>query len=336
MTVVAALAEDALSIVANAKILLNGSTVQFDADGAGAGAPVDIGTFAGGTSGDPLVVTFTTTDATPAAVTALVQSIAYRDTNGGDPNTTDRTVRFTVNDGDGATSSNNDATVHITPVNDVPVFAGLDASHTINEGDAVGLDDNATVSDPELDAANNYDGAVLTLQRQGSADASDVFGDGGGTVDLTGGGDVLVGGVDVGDFTQVAGVLSITFDPDATSARVDEVLQQLTYANTDDTPPAQVVIAYAFSDGNTGGQGTGDAGTADGTVTVNITAVNDPATITGDAAGDVTEAGGVNNGTAGTPTDTGDLDSTDVDNANDAWQAVAAGTGPSVASAATA
>ena len=39
----------------------------------------------------------------------------------------------------------------------------------------------------------------------------------------------------------------------------------------------------------------------------------------------MTEAGGVANGTPGTPTDTGDLDATDVDNPADAWQAVAAG-----------
>ena len=35
--------------------------------------------------------------------------------------------------------------------------------------------------------------------------------------------------------------------------------------------------------------------------------------------GAVVEAGGVNNSTSGTPTDTGDLNSTDVDNPNDLW-----------------
>src|SRR4029079_19019302 len=40
----------------------------------------------------------------------------------------------------------------------------------------------------------------------------------------------------------------------------------------------------------------------------------------------VTEAGGVANNTPGTPTATGDLNSTDVDNANDAWTAVAVAT----------
>ena len=65
--------------------------------------------------------------------------------------------------------------------------------------------------------------------------------------------------------------------------------------------------------------------TQDGTaqlVTVTINGANDAATITGIAAGAVTEAGDVN---TGTPTATGNLDSADVDNPNDAWQAVVAG-----------
>jgi VCBS repeat-containing protein len=68
--------------------------------------------------------------------------------------------------------------------------------------------------------------------------------------------------------------------------------------------------------------------TVDGTsqtVTVTVQGRNDAAVITGDASGTVIEAGGVSNGTPGTPTATGDLNSTDVDNANDAFQVVAAG-----------
>ena len=68
--------------------------------------------------------------------------------------------------------------------------------------------------------------------------------------------------------------------------------------------------------------------TTDGTaqlVTITIAAQNDAATITGDTAGNVIEAGGVNNGTPGVLTDTGNLDSTDVDNPDDTWQPVAAG-----------
>ena len=64
------------------------------------------------------------------------------------------------------------------------------------------------------------------------------------------------------------------------------------------------------------------ATTADGTaqlVTITINGANDAAVISGDVTGTVTEAGGVANGTPGTPTATGDLNSTDVDNPADAW-----------------
>ena len=58
------------------------------------------------------------------------------------------------------------------------------------------------------------------------------------------------------------------------------------------------------------------ATTVDGTqqlVTITITGTNDAAVISGDFIGAVVEAGGVDNGTPGTPTATGDLNSTDVD-----------------------
>ena len=67
---------------------------------------------------------------------------------------------------------------------------------------------------------------------------------------------------------------------------------------------------------------------ADGTaqvVTVSIDGANDAAVITGSSTGTLVEAGGVANALPGTPTATGDLLATDVDNPLDAFQAVAAG-----------
>ena len=68
------------------------------------------------------------------------------------------------------------------------------------------------------------------------------------------------------------------------------------------------------------------ATTVDGTaqlVTITINGTNDAAVISGATTGSVVEAGGVDNGTPGTPTATGNLNSTDVDNnPNDAWTAV--------------
>src|SRR6185436_6776142 len=57
------------------------------------------------------------------------------------------------------------------------------------------------------------------------------------------------------------------------------------------------------------------------TVTVTINGANDAAVIAGTSTGSVTEAGGVNNGTPGTPTATGTLTDSDVDNPANTFQA---------------
>ena len=67
--------------------------------------------------------------------------------------------------------------------------------------------------------------------------------------------------------------------------------------------------------------------TIDGTaqlVTITINGANDAAVISGDITGNVVEAGGVANGTPGTAIATGHLNSTDVDNPDDAWDPVGA------------
>ncbi|UFZ08664.1 VCBS domain-containing protein [Bradyrhizobium ontarionense] len=67
--------------------------------------------------------------------------------------------------------------------------------------------------------------------------------------------------------------------------------------------------------------GLADSGTA--TVSITVTAVNDPAVISGVSSGSVAEAGGVNNAIAGTATATGVLTDTDVDNPANTFSAVA-------------
>src|SRR6185295_5628565 len=61
-------------------------------------------------------------------------------------------------------------------------------------------------------------------------------------------------------------------------------------------------------------------------VTITIHGTNDAAVISGTSTGSVTEAGGVANGTAGTPTATGTLTDTDVDNTPNTFTAVSAAT----------
>ncbi|MFM5588618.1 beta strand repeat-containing protein, partial [Aeromonas rivipollensis] len=158
-------------------------------------------------------------------------------------------------------------------VDDVNIAFSTPNPTYIEGSAAVVLNPSAEVSDDELDAANNYAGATLTLARNGGANAEDVF-SGSGLLSLSGG-NLVYSGTTVGTYTQVSGTLVITFNDNATSAVADGVLQSLAYANTSNTPPATVTISYSFSDGNAGAQGIGGALLTSGSVTVNVAAVND-------------------------------------------------------------
>ena len=136
-------AEDQLSILTGGGITLNGSNVEF-------GGQV-IGTFTGGANGSDLVISFNSSFATPAAVAALVEHIGYAD-NSDNPSVLPRTLTFTVDDGDGGTSTGvATATINITAQNDAPTativapsFAGqpnvvLDLkNHGLSVGDVDG------------------------------------------------------------------------------------------------------------------------------------------------------------------------------------------------------
>ncbi|MCL6730723.1 calcium-binding protein, partial [Sphingomonas hankyongi] len=112
------------------------------------------------------------------------------------------------------------------------------------------LDSNATVSDVELDAANNYNGASLQISRNGGANAQDTFGfNTTGAGFTVSGSNLIAGGNTIATFSVVAGLLAINFTSFATSALADDVMQHITYANQSDTPPASIQLNYVFSDG---------------------------------------------------------------------------------------
>jgi len=88
---------------------------------------------------------------------------------------------------------------------------------------------------------------------------------------------------------------------------------QLTFT----TDAAQDITVSIDDLGNSGTKGQKTA-----SVTIAVTLSNTAPSITGDKTGHVTEAGGINSGTA---TATGDLNAADVDNPNDLWTVVPAG-----------
>ncbi|NKX71323.1 DUF4347 domain-containing protein [Rhodobacteraceae bacterium R_SAG1] len=78
-------------------------------------------------------------------------------------------------------TASDSVTITVNAVNDAPVFNGLDATPTYSEGgSAVVLDNNVTLGDAELSALNGglggFNGAVLTISRNGGANATDSFG----------------------------------------------------------------------------------------------------------------------------------------------------------------
>jgi flagellar hook-associated protein FlgK len=162
--------------------------------------------------------------------------------------------------------------------NGASVFT-LTSSTGYTEGAAaVVLDSSVMIYDMDLAALingfGNYAGASVTIARDGGADATDIFSARGNlSFDLNG--DVTLSSVKIGTFTQDAGTLVVTFNSNATQARVNEALSNIGYRNTSDAPPASLEIAWTFSDGNTGVQGDGGPLTTTGYTTVYITLVND-------------------------------------------------------------
>ncbi|MGB7343264.1 MAG: LamG-like jellyroll fold domain-containing protein, partial [Pirellulaceae bacterium] len=80
-----------------------------------------IGTFVGGSAGANLVISFDA-DATPAAVSALIQNITYENTSANNPTTGTRNIHFRVDDGDGNQSISHVTQVNVANTNDAPTL----------------------------------------------------------------------------------------------------------------------------------------------------------------------------------------------------------------------
>ena len=195
------------------------------------------------------------------------------------------------------------------------------------------LNDTATLTDSFTALTADGSAQVVTITIAAQNDAAVITGDTTGSV-------VGAGGVANGS----PGTSFVVGDLDA--ADVDNTSDSWTAIDTPTlsangygtfTIDAAGLWVYILDNGNPAVQAlnVGDtltdtftAFTIDGTtqlVTITINGSNDAAVITGPVTGTVVEAGGIANGTPGTPIATGDLNSADVDNPNDAWQAVAAG-----------
>lgn len=81
-----------------------------------------IGSFTGGSNGtSPLAINFSSVNATPISAQALLKNITFANVSE-NPSTLARTIRFTLNDGDGGTSQPATKTVNVMALNDAPLL----------------------------------------------------------------------------------------------------------------------------------------------------------------------------------------------------------------------
>jgi hypothetical protein len=194
----------------------------------------NIGTVAGGTNGSDLVVTFNTSDATPAAVQAVMKAIGFSNDSDA-PSTAARTVTYTVTDGDGGAQTGLAvATVNVVAVNDAPVTV-VPLSSTL--GTAMSNVDFAVagVSISDVDAGGSSVQTSVTVTN-GSA-----------TFSLAGGATVSAG---------ANGSANVTLQ--GTVAQVNAALSTFAFKGADGlAAPTTAVVSVVTSDlGNTGTGGT--------------------------------------------------------------------------------
>ncbi|RLM21937.1 hypothetical protein BIY29_12870 [Brenneria alni] len=125
-------------------------------------------------------------------------------------------------------------------------------SGAYTEGETTNPAASVSLSDVDYDAladgAGNYNGATITLMREGGANSADSysFSDGNGLTLADG---VLsLNGAAIGTFASDNGALTIRFTADVTTVTANQVLQQIGYANTSSDPGSRVMLTLAVGD----------------------------------------------------------------------------------------
>ena len=128
-----------------------------------------------------------------------------------------------------------------------------DVALTITEGNRPIAMLTTAASVIDLDnAGSNYAGVSVTIERQGGANAADVF-DGRGFLQLNDQGEVVWDAAVVGAYTQADGRLEIVFHAAATHPVFDGALRALTYYNGSQQPDARVRLVWTVNDNDPAG-----------------------------------------------------------------------------------
>lgn len=257
------------------KIILSGSTIMYNG--------LVIGTFTGGSNGNPLVITFTN-NANPTTVGALVHNLAYRNSNTTEPSTTQRSVSISMDDGAGGNSTVSVVTLDVLPVNDTPVVNVTATNPTYTENtSAVQLFSGATVNTVESGQKVSQMTFIVSTVYNGAAeklviDGSDVTLVNGTSVVTSNNSTVVTVSVTSGTATVT---LSSGVGLDAATAQT--ILNTMAYRNDSESPTVanRVVTLNTVSDN--GGSDNGGIPTAAIGIfsTVTVVGVNDAPVLAG-------------------------------------------------------
>ncbi|HEX8366673.1 MAG TPA: FG-GAP-like repeat-containing protein [Allosphingosinicella sp.] len=248
------------------------------------GTPVIIGKIAGFGTANMTVSAFTT-EATLARLNDLVDDFGYIIV-GDNPTPGDKTVTMTFNDGNNvgnggtlAKTTVETQTLQVNASNDAPSIANLagDAPNFTENGFPVWLDvgDNAIVSDPDNADFGGHDLTVAITAGYHSGDRITT----GPDVTLNNlynpGSTVTVDGAVIGTIqSSPAGTLAIALNSNATAARVQILVRDLTFQTPDNNPTGDVRTITTTLDNHSG-----NAVTV--TSSVNVVPVNDGPGLTG-------------------------------------------------------
>ncbi|MEQ9771404.1 beta-propeller fold lactonase family protein [Pectobacterium jejuense] len=109
---------------------------------------------------------------------------------------------------------------------------------------------SVTLSDQELDAADDYKGATITISRNGDASANDHFAFQNGSGLTLSGSEIQYQGATIATFNVNDGAATIVFTESTTKAIANQVLHQVTYRNEGDTAGSSIPLKVTFSDGS--------------------------------------------------------------------------------------
>lgn len=120
------------------------------------------------------------------------------------------------------------------------------------EGQTVKPAEGLTFSDADYDAlasgAGDYNGASVTIVREGGANASDRFGFAEGNGLTLVGAEIRLNGTKIADFTSAGGLLTIAFTGQVSTATANAVLQQVTYTQDSKDPGAAIRLKVQVRD----------------------------------------------------------------------------------------